>query len=78
NFGPIMATAAGTTIVQVDEFVELGALDPERVVTPGIFVDRVVAVGERRWLRDGEFIGGVDLDGTALQSASGQQSGVAR
>lgn len=63
NFGPIMATAATTTIAQVDEIVELGAIDPETVVTPGIFVNRVVAVGERRWLHDGEFIGGVDLEG---------------
>ena len=45
NFGPVMATAAKTTIVQVDEVVELGSLDPEVVVTPGIFVQRVVAVG---------------------------------
>lgn len=44
NFGPVMATAAKTTIVEVDEIVELGALDPESVVTPGIFVQRVVAV----------------------------------
>jgi len=44
NFGPVMATAATTTVVQVDEVVALGALDPEVVVTPGIFVDRVVAV----------------------------------
>ena len=69
NFGPIMATAATTTIVQVDEFVELGELDPERVVTPGIFVDRVVAVGERRWLKDGEFVGGVDIEGRPLEAA---------
>ena len=47
NFGPIMATAARTTIVQVDELVADGALDPESVVTPGIFVDRVLAVGSR-------------------------------
>ncbi|MGN6502888.1 MAG: 3-oxoacid CoA-transferase subunit A [Pseudolysinimonas sp.] len=66
NFGPVMATAARTTVVQVDEIVELGALDPETVVTPGIFVDRVVAVGERAWLRDGVFVGGVDLEGRAL------------
>jgi len=46
NFGPIMAMAAATTIVQVAQIVELGALDPEHVVTPGIFVQRVVAVGE--------------------------------
>lgn len=63
NFGPIMATAATTTIAQVDEVVPLGALDPEAVVTPGLFVDRVVAVGERAWLRDGEFVGGVDVEG---------------
>jgi len=44
NFGPIMAMAATTTIVQVDEVVALGALDPEHVVTPGIFVQRVVPV----------------------------------
>lgn len=69
NFGPIMATAAATTIVQVDEVVELGAFDPESVVTPGIFVDRVVAVGERRWLQDGEFVGGVDLEGNPLNRA---------
>ena len=63
NFGPIMATAATTTIVQVDELVPLGWIDPETVVTPGIFVDRVVAVGERSWLRDGTFVGGVDIEG---------------
>jgi 3-oxoadipate CoA-transferase alpha subunit len=44
NFGPIMATAARCTIAQVDRIVELGELDPESVVTPGIFVQRVVAV----------------------------------
>ena len=44
NFGPIMATAARCTIAQVDEIVELGELDPESVVTPGIFVQRVVQV----------------------------------
>lgn len=70
NFGPIMATAATTTVVQVDSIVPLGELNPEHVVTPGIFVNRVVAVGERRWLRDGEFIGGVDLEGDPLEPAS--------
>ncbi len=45
NFGPIMAMAAKCTIVQVDEVVPLGALDPEVIVTPGIFVQRVVQVG---------------------------------
>lgn len=44
NFGPTMATAAGLTVVQVREVVELGGIDPECVVTPGIFVDRVVQV----------------------------------
>lgn len=47
NFNPMMATAATLTIASVDEVVEVGALDPEAVVTPGIFVDRVVAVGPR-------------------------------
>ncbi len=42
NFGPVMATAAALTIVQVDEVVEAGELDPEAVVTPGLYVDRVV------------------------------------
>lgn len=44
NFGPIMCTAANTTIVQAKNIVELGALDPECVVTPGIFVQKVVEV----------------------------------
>ena len=44
NFGPVMATAATTTIVQVREVVETGELDPESIVTPSIYVDRVVAV----------------------------------
>lgn len=44
NFGPVMATAAKTTIVQVSEIVETGSLDPESVITPGIFVNRIVEV----------------------------------
>jgi 3-oxoadipate CoA-transferase alpha subunit len=44
NFGPIMASAAKCAIAQVYETVELGALDPENIVTPGIFVKRVVKV----------------------------------
>ena len=44
NFGPIMASAAACTIVQVRETVDLGGLDPEAIVTPGIFVHRVVKV----------------------------------
>ena len=43
NFGPIMAMAAKVAIAQVDEIVELGQLDPEHIITPGIFVQRVVA-----------------------------------
>ncbi|MDY7537009.1 3-oxoacid CoA-transferase subunit A [Undibacterium sp. RTI2.1] len=46
NFGPIMATAAKCTVVQVDEIVALGELDPEHIITPGIFVQRVLAVGK--------------------------------
>ena len=42
NFGPIMAMAAKCTIAQVSEVVELGQLDPENIVTPGIFVQRIV------------------------------------
>jgi len=44
NFGPIMATAATTTIVQVNEIVKVGDIDPEHVVTPSLFVDRIVAL----------------------------------
>lgn len=42
NFGPVMATAAATTIAQVSRVVEIGQIDPETVITPGIFVDRIV------------------------------------
>lgn len=42
NFNPVMAMAGRVTIAQVEEIVELGAIDPEEVHTPGIFVDRVV------------------------------------
>ncbi|TNV19409.1 3-oxoacid CoA-transferase subunit A [Buttiauxella sp. B2] len=44
NFGPIMATAATVTIAEVSRVVHLGELDPENVITPGIFVQRLVAV----------------------------------
>jgi 3-oxoadipate CoA-transferase alpha subunit len=47
NFGPIMASAARCTIAQVQEILPLGALDPEAIVTPGIFVRRVVARAAR-------------------------------
>jgi 3-oxoadipate CoA-transferase alpha subunit len=43
NFGPVMATAATTVVAQVDRVVATGELDPEAVVTPSIYVDRVVA-----------------------------------
>lgn len=45
NFGPIMAAAAKCTVVQVSHAAKLGELDPEVVVTPGIFVQRIVQVG---------------------------------
>src|SRR5215216_7448114 len=45
NFGPVMATAASLTIVQVSSVVEIGEIDPEVVVTPGIFVDRILDLG---------------------------------
>jgi 3-oxoadipate CoA-transferase, alpha subunit len=44
NFNPIMASAARLTIVQTQHIVELGALDPEKIMTPGIYVNRVVHV----------------------------------
>ncbi len=44
NFGPVMATAAKMTVATVHEIVELGALDPESIVTPGIFVSKIVKV----------------------------------
>ncbi|AVG24283.1 3-oxo-acid:CoA transferase alpha subunit [Pontimonas salivibrio] len=46
NFGPIMVTAAATSVVQVRQIVPVGSLDPEAIVTPGIYVDRVVEVGQ--------------------------------
>lgn len=54
NFGPVMATAARTTIATVHEVVELGALDPEAIVTPGIFVSQVVKI-ERTATQAGGF-----------------------
>jgi 3-oxoadipate CoA-transferase alpha subunit len=44
NFGPVMAMAAKTTVATVHEIVPLGSLDPETVVTPGIFVQRIVRI----------------------------------
>lgn len=46
NFSPVMATAAKTTIVQADSIVAAGDIDPEIVVTPAVFVNRMVEVGE--------------------------------
>ncbi len=55
NFGPVMATAAKLTIASVHEIVELGEIDPEVVVTPGIYVDRIVKV-ERQATIAGGFV----------------------
>ena len=46
NFGPVMAMGARTTVAEVSEVVALGALDPEAIVTPGIFVQRIVNLAE--------------------------------
>ncbi len=55
NFGPVMATAAQLTVASVHDIAELGELDPETIVTPGIFVDRIVRV-ERRATAAGGFV----------------------
>ena len=44
NFGPVMATAATTTVAQVQSVVSTGGLDPEVIVTPSIYVDKVVVL----------------------------------
>ena len=44
NFGPVMATAATTTIAQVSEIVAVGDLNPENIITPGIFTNRILEV----------------------------------
>ena len=51
NFNPVMATAADVTIAEVEEIVEAGELDPEAIVTPGVYVDRIVQAprDEVRW-----------------------------
>jgi 3-oxoacid CoA-transferase A subunit len=53
NFNPVMAAAARTTIVEVEELVEVGELNPERIDTPGIFVQRIVTGEryERGWIK---------------------------
>jgi len=53
NFGPVMATAATTTIAQVSEVVPVGALDPEAVVTPSIYVNRIVVAQARQYTVQG-------------------------
>ena len=53
NFGPVMATAATTTIAQVTDVVPTGTLDPEAVVTPSIYVDRIVRVAARGYTVEG-------------------------
>jgi 3-oxoadipate CoA-transferase, alpha subunit len=53
NFGPVMAMAAKVTIATVHEVVPLGALDPEAVVTPGLFVQRVVPIARSATLAGG-------------------------
>lgn len=50
NFNPIMATAAKFTIVEVGEIVPTGELDPETIVTPSIFVDRIVQAAGKRYV----------------------------
>ena len=51
NFNPIMATAAKLIVVQTQHLAELGALDPEAVATPGVYVDRVVHISYGDWHR---------------------------
>lgn len=53
NFGPVMATAAKRTVATVHEIVELGALDPEAIVTPGIYVSKIVKVARTATLAGG-------------------------
>jgi 3-oxoadipate CoA-transferase alpha subunit len=52
NFNPLMCMAAATTIVQASKIVSLGGIDPEHVVTPGIFVDRIVEIGDAKQEED--------------------------
>jgi 3-oxoadipate CoA-transferase alpha subunit len=53
NFGPVMATAAGTVVAQVGSLVPTGSLDPEAIVTPSIYVDRVVHTEVRHYAVQG-------------------------
>ena len=65
NFGPIMAAAAKCCVAQVREIVELGALDPEAIVTPGIFVKRVVHVANPMLTGVGPMLVGVGAQAAA-------------
>ena len=58
NFGPVMATAAKKTIATVHEIVELGALNPEHIVTPGIFVHAIVQINRMKTQAGGLYASG--------------------
>ena len=47
NFGPVMAMAAKKTVASVHQIVELGELDPESIITPGIFVSKIVRIAHK-------------------------------
>jgi acyl CoA:acetate/3-ketoacid CoA transferase len=66
NFGPVMATAARITVATVHEVVELGEIDPESVVTPGVFVQRLVQIPRRDTALQG---GGMSAPDRALAGA---------
>jgi 3-oxoacid CoA-transferase subunit A len=66
NFNPVMATAADVTIAEVEELVEPGELEPDSIVTPGIYVDRVVVGSEYRKLVEARFIRAAQIAGGAV------------
>ena len=68
NFGPVMAMAAALTVATVHEVVELGTLDPEAVVTPGLFVQRIVKVERSRTTRR-RLQGGCSMTRDAVSAA---------
>ncbi|MEM0054287.1 MAG: 3-oxoacid CoA-transferase subunit A [Nitrososphaeria archaeon] len=53
NFGPIMCMAGDVTVVEVKKCVEIGEIDPENIITPGIFVDRILEIDPQLFLPDG-------------------------
>lgn len=71
NFGPVMAAAAATSIVQVSEIVEVGGIDPENVVTPGIYVDRVVQIKPGDGAGPADAGSGADAVGQAANAGTG-------